>query len=70
MFCSLKKYADLVVWTKEDVLIERIYPDDEFWVDKVSRVKLFFENSILPELLIMFFFTTKRYFISSSRKPQ
>ncbi len=70
MFCSLKKYADLVVWTKEDVLIERIYPDDEFWVDKVSRVKLFFENSILPELLSKFFFTTKRYFISSSRKPQ
>ncbi len=51
MFCSQKKYADLVMWTKEDVHIERIYPDDEFWVDKVSRVKLFFENSILPELL-------------------
>ena len=55
MFCSQKKYADLVMWTKEDVHIERIYPDDEFWVDKVSRVKLFFENSILPELLGKFF---------------
>ncbi len=55
MFCSPKKYADLVVWRKEDVHIERINPDNEFWVDKVSRVNLFFENSILPELLGKFF---------------
>ena len=42
----------LLCGQKKIYIFGRIYPDDEFWVeDKTSRVKLFFENSILPELL-------------------
>ena len=32
-----QKYADFVVWTKEDIQIERIlYPDDEFGIQNFS----------------------------------
>ena len=30
---------------------ERIYPDADFWLENVDRVKTFFKNAILPELL-------------------
>lgn len=37
--------------TNEDLQTERIFPDEEFWLDCVSRARLLFENAILPELL-------------------
>lgn len=35
--------------------MERIYPDEEFWLNCVSQARVLFENSILPELLGKFF---------------
>ena len=35
--------------------IERIYPDEAFWLANVSRVKHFFTTSILPELVGKFY---------------
>ena len=40
---------------KSDIHIERIFPDEQFWLDQVSRVKDFFTKSILPELLGKFY---------------
>lgn len=47
----MRTYCDFIVWTNEDMKMERIYPDEDFWLDCVSRVKALFENSILPELM-------------------
>lgn len=44
-----------MVWTKNDVHIERIYPDEEFWLTNVTIAKDFFKRSILPELLGKFY---------------
>ena len=40
---------------ESDIHIERIFPDEQFWLDQVSRVKDFFTKSILPELLGKFY---------------
>ncbi len=45
-------YCDFVLWTEKDLPIERIYPDVDFWYNKViDRVQHFFTMGILPELL-------------------
>ena len=36
---------------KSDVHIERIYPDEDFWLTNVAKAKEFFQTSLLPELL-------------------
>ena len=55
LFCSNASYCDFVLWTNEDIHIERIYPDEEFWLVNVDRAKLFFDTSILVELLGKFY---------------
>ena len=40
------------MWTEKDTHIERIPPDDEFWA---ANAKLFFQRSILPELIGKFY---------------
>ena len=47
-------------WTKQDIHIERIYPDEEFWLKNVDRVNHFFNTSILPELLGKFYSRTSQ----------
>ena len=46
------------MWTEIHVYIERIYPDESFWLENVSRVKHFFVTSILPELIGKFYSRT------------
>ena len=55
IFCTKRSYCDLVVWTEKDVHIERIYPDEEFWYQKLPKVQHFFTTAILPELLGRFY---------------
>ena len=45
------QYGDFVVWSKEEVIIERIYLDRSFFEDLMSRVENFFMHSVLPELI-------------------
>ena len=47
----MREYCDFIVWTSEDVQVERIYPNWEFWLDCVSCAELLFKNSILPKPL-------------------
>ena len=58
LFCTQRSYCDFVLWTEKDVHIERIYPDETFWLETVSRVKHFFITSILPELIGKFYSRT------------
>ena len=47
----MRTYCDFMVWTNEDIKFERIYPDEDFWLDCVGRVNTLFTSSILPELM-------------------
>ena len=58
LFCTQRSYCDFVVWTEKGVYIERIYPDETFCLETVSRVKHFFITSILPELIGKFYSQT------------
>ena len=54
MFVCDVKYSDFCVCTfgtNADLHVERIYKDDDFWEDCVSKAKLFFTTCLLPELL-------------------
>ena len=44
-----KKNENFIVWTSEDIQVERIYPNREFWLHYVSRAELLFKNLILPD---------------------
>lgn len=55
LFCAQRTYCDFVVWTEKEVNIERIYPDNAFWLEHVQRVKHFFTVGILPELVGKFY---------------
>ena len=45
------EYCDFVVWNRNDIFVERILPDLEFWDDVIPKVECFFRKSILPEIL-------------------
>ena len=55
IFCTKSSYCDFVLWTKEEVHMERIYPDEQFWLENLALVEHFFTTAILPELLGKFF---------------
>ena len=49
-------YCDFVLWTENDLHIERIYPDEEFWHRNVTDyAQPFFTTAILPELIGKFY---------------
>ena len=68
LFCTQRSYCDFVVWTEKDVHIERIYPDERFWLESVSRVRHFFVTSILPELIGKFYSRTSEL-VSVTQTP-
>lgn len=45
------EYCDFVVWSRNDIFVERILPDLEFWDDVIPRVGCFFRDNVLPEIL-------------------
>lgn len=50
------KGITVILWcTEEDIHYERIYPDESFWMENVSRIKQFFNTAILPELVGKFY---------------
>lgn len=60
LFCANRSYCDFIVWTENDVHIERILPDQQFWLTNVAKVKKFFETSILVELIGKFYSRTSQ----------
>lgn len=70
MFCTKRMYCDFVLWTENDIHIERIYPDDNFWHTNVlDHVQPFFTRAILPELLGKFYSRTSNEPIRSPSSP-
>lgn len=60
LFCTRRSYCDFVVWTENDVHITRVFPDHEFWLANVTKVRTFFETSILAELTGKFYSRTSQ----------
>ncbi|XP_028517658.1 uncharacterized protein LOC110248026 [Exaiptasia diaphana] len=51
IFITETDYCDFVVWTEQDIHIERVFPDEAFWDEAREKASKFFLVGILPELL-------------------
>lgn len=51
LFLSKRKYCDFVLWNPTDIKIIRVKPDNEFWINHLEKLELFFKKVILPELM-------------------
>uniref|UniRef100_A0A1X7UUA2 PHD-type domain-containing protein n=1 Tax=Amphimedon queenslandica TaxID=400682 RepID=A0A1X7UUA2_AMPQE len=51
MVVSEFKYCDFICWTNEGIFIERVYLDEEYEKDNFPKLKQFFTQFLLPELL-------------------
>lgn len=51
MLVCNKEFADFVVWSENDVHMERIEPDAELWDEIKSKSMAVFSRAILPELV-------------------
>ena len=49
MYCTGRKWCDLVVRTK-DMNIERVYYDNNFWTTILQKLHDFYFTAVLPEL--------------------
>ena len=45
------KYCDFLVYSPNEVFLERILPDDIFWKATVAKAEDFFKRCVLPEIL-------------------
>lgn len=59
IFVCEKEYCDFVVWTQNDIHMERIEPDVEFWNQISKKAELFFKDVILPELVGKYYSRSK-----------
>lgn len=51
LFVTELQFCDLVVWTNDNIYIERVHPNTVFWDAFLDKATLFFHKIILPELL-------------------
>uniref|UniRef100_A0A3B3TFQ3 YqaJ viral recombinase domain-containing protein n=1 Tax=Paramormyrops kingsleyae TaxID=1676925 RepID=A0A3B3TFQ3_9TELE len=51
MYVCNTQYCDFVVWTKQDVTINRIGRDEEMLQAVLPKAEVFFKQNVLPELL-------------------
>ena len=49
-FCSVN-YCDFVVWRENELVVQRIDPDEELMSTSLEQATLFFKFGVLPELL-------------------
>ncbi len=50
----VESYCNFVVWTMQDIHIERIQPKEDFGLANVFHVEKIFVTSVLPELFAKF----------------
>ena len=50
MYCTNRQWCDFVVCTEVDIHIERIDRDIQWWNEQLPKLKVFYFNSLLPEL--------------------
>ncbi|KAK4883166.1 hypothetical protein RN001_006485 [Aquatica leii] len=47
-----KEWCDFIVWTDNDIYVERIFPDYDFWRQTLlPKLTFFFEKVLLPEIV-------------------
>jgi predicted phage-related endonuclease len=51
LFVTGRQWCDLVYWGPEDYFEERIEKDEEFWSDIQPRLKGFYFDHLLPEII-------------------
>ena len=51
LFITEKEYCDFVVWANSDWFCERIYLDNHFIFDCISKALMFYEEAVLIEVL-------------------
>ena len=45
------RYCDFVVWTEQNIVVERIEADKDFFQHTIDNVEHFFKYGILPEII-------------------
>ena len=53
-----KDFSDFVVWSQQDIHIERILPNCEFWDSISTAESAFFQQAVLPELIANYYSRT------------
>lgn len=51
IFVTNANFCDFIIWTPNEIFIERILPDHHFWQSNLARVRTFYIHGVLPELL-------------------
>lgn len=51
LFIGQFDYCDFIIWSENQIFIQRIYPDEGFWKENLQFVNTFFHTIILPELM-------------------
>lgn len=64
MYCDNKEWCDFVVNTEQDLHIERVCRNRQWWEKQLIKLKSFYFDSLLPEL------ACPRYRKGGIRKPQ
>ena len=49
---GITKVVDFVMWTPKGTLFERIYFNPTFWENMLFKLESFYDNAILPELVV------------------
>lgn len=53
-------FCDFVVWNPNDIVIKRVYKNEEFWAKQCENALLFFRKALLPELLGTYYSNMKK----------
>ena len=61
------QYCDFLVWRRDDIIVERIFPDVTFIDDALAKANIFVKSALLPELIGRWF--TKQQSASESVPP-
>jgi len=58
LYVCNKDFSDFVVWSQQDIHIERILPNREFWDSISTAASAFFQQALLPELVANYYSRT------------
>ena len=56
---SKSNSCDFFVWAKKHYHTERVYTDENFWSEIASKCNHFLNMSLIPEVVVKFFFKEK-----------
>lgn len=60
IFLCNVKYCDFCIWSKNKMLILRVFPCDQFWAENAEKANHFARLVLLPEILRNVYTKTRR----------